>query len=107
MDGERLSEVRKDRGLTQKQLADLFAVSVHTISSYERGLTTPDDELKIRLAAFFNVSVDYLMGLDTHPEPRQPFSVVFLDDFPPAAKQETQHFIRYLMSKYHLSDDNA
>lgn len=98
MDGERLSEVRKDRGLTQKQLADLFAVSVHTISSYERGITTPDDELKIKLAAFFNVSVDYLMGIDSHPEPQ--LSVVFLDDFPPAARLEAQEFIRYLISKY-------
>lgn len=104
MDGERLSELRKDYGLTQKQLAARLFVSLQTISSYERGLTTPDDALKIRIAQFFNVSVDYLMGYEGPGKlPAQP-QIVFLGNIPPKAKQETEAFLHYLIEKYHFHD---
>lgn len=47
MDGERLSELRKDRGVTQQQLAAALSVSSNTISAYERGINEPDDRMKI------------------------------------------------------------
>ena len=42
MDGERLSELRKDKGLTQKDLAKILSVSENSISLYERNIITPD-----------------------------------------------------------------
>ena len=45
MDGERLSELRKDRGVTQQQLAEAVSVSGNTISAYERGINEPDDKM--------------------------------------------------------------
>ena len=41
--GERLQELRKDHGLSQQDLADKLNVSIHTISSYERNRSVPDD----------------------------------------------------------------
>ena len=61
--GERLAELRKLNGLKQKDLARILQVSVKTISSYERGLSSPPDDIKIKIAKRFNVSVDYLLGL--------------------------------------------
>ena len=69
MIGERISELRKEMGLTQKELADMLSVSKYTISSYETDRTSPDDHNKILLAQIFDVSLDYLMGLVDDPMP--------------------------------------
>lgn len=61
--GERLQELRKDHNLSQKQLADKLNLSVHTISSYERNISEPNDEIKVRIAKLFNTTTDYLLGL--------------------------------------------
>ena len=60
---ERLSELRKDSSLSQRQLADRLSISAHTVSSYERNISTPNDGMKIRIDKFFYVSLDYLLGL--------------------------------------------
>ena len=62
MDGERLQELRKDKGLSQKQLAALLNLSEFTISSYEHGKTEPNDETFVSICDLFNVSADYLLG---------------------------------------------
>ncbi len=67
MNGERLSELRKDKGYTQQQLAELLSVSKYTISSYENEKTSPDDRSLIFIAKLFNISLDYLMGLIDTP----------------------------------------
>lgn len=63
MRGDRLADLRKDKGLTQQDLAKELNISYHTISSYETNRSNPDDEIKIKIAKFFNVSLDYLLGL--------------------------------------------
>ena len=55
MIGERLGELRKDRGLKQKELADKLGISIHTVSSYERNLSTPDDEMKLDLSEIIQI----------------------------------------------------
>ena len=62
MNGERLSDLRKDRGLTQKDLAKIIGVSENSISMYERNLNSPDDKIKVKIAKYFNISLDYLLG---------------------------------------------
>ena len=46
MKGELLQELRRDKGLSQKELGALLSVSPFTISSYECGHSDPDDEAK-------------------------------------------------------------
>lgn len=67
MIGERLQELRKDRGISQAEIGELLGVSHYTISSYECNRSDPDDNLKIILAKHFNVSLDYLLGLTDEP----------------------------------------
>jgi len=61
--GERLSQLRKDKGLRQEDLAKILGVSAKSVSLYERELRSPPDDIKIQLSKYFIVSVDYLMGL--------------------------------------------
>lgn len=59
---ERLRQLRKAAGLTQKELGQLVGLDDTTISSYERGISTPNHDLLTRLADVLRVSVDYLLG---------------------------------------------
>lgn len=59
---ERLKMLRKEKGLTQAELGKYFNLSKQTISSYENGGSSPDKDTLQRLADFFSVSVDYLLG---------------------------------------------
>lgn len=67
MIGERLQELRKDRKMSQYELADIIGVSHYTVSSYECNRSDPDDKIKIIIAKLFDVSVDYLIGLIDEP----------------------------------------
>lgn len=67
MIGERLQELRKDKGLSQADFAKILGVSHYTVSSYECNRSDPDDKAKIKIAELFNVSIDYLVGLIDEP----------------------------------------
>lgn len=60
--GELLAELRQDRKMTQKELAQVIFVTPGTISNYENGAHFPDVEKLIELANFFGVTTDYLLG---------------------------------------------
>lgn len=65
---ERLLELRKASGLTQKQLAIESNLSEVGIKSYERNIREPAYRQLISLADFFNVSLDYLVGRSDNPQ---------------------------------------
>ena len=60
--GSYIAELRKDAGLTQKQLADNLHLSKSTISHFEQGLSIPTTTILLSIADYFNVNVDYLLG---------------------------------------------
>lgn len=60
--GELLSELRKDRSMLQRELADILHVSVGTISNYEKGVHYPDIDTLLEIADYFHVTTDYLLG---------------------------------------------
>ncbi len=66
---KRLRDLREDRDLTQKQMADLLKIHQTTYSDYEIGkLNVPIDTF-IKLAEFYQTSIDYLTGLTDIKEP--------------------------------------
>lgn len=67
----RLKELRLANGLTQKELAKSIEVGRTTISEYESGKIVPKHEGLLKLANYFNVSVDYLTGVSDNPATRQ------------------------------------
>lgn len=60
--GEILSELRKDKRIKQSKLAEYLMVSTGTISNYENGVHFPDIDNLVRLADYFHVTTDYLLG---------------------------------------------
>lgn len=65
----KLRELREERRLNQEALALRINVSQSTISAYEVGERTPDVDMLTAIARFFNVSIDYLLGLTEVKEP--------------------------------------
>ncbi|MBR6680271.1 MAG: XRE family transcriptional regulator [Clostridia bacterium] len=59
--GSRIKELRQSKGITQSELADALVVSFQAVSNWERGITPPDVENLIRIAAYFGVLVDDLL----------------------------------------------
>ena len=59
---QRLKDLREQKELTQVKLAKVLNMTSSTISKYERGDLEPNNDTIIKIADFFNVSVDYLLG---------------------------------------------
>ncbi len=57
----RLKELRKEKGISQLKLAIDLSVNQNTISRYETGERQADYNMLIKMADYFNVSVDYLL----------------------------------------------
>lgn len=60
--GNRLKELRKAKGLTQIEISKDINFSQSAITAYENGKREPNFEVLQKLAAYFNVSTDYLLG---------------------------------------------
>lgn len=58
----RLKELRKEKGISQLKLAIDLSTNQNTISRYETGERECDYEMLIKIADYFDVSVDYLLG---------------------------------------------
>ena len=65
--GEKIQELRRKQGLSQKQLAEMVMVTHQAVSRWEQGESTPDIENVLRLSEIFGVSTDYLLrDIDPH-----------------------------------------
>lgn len=58
----RIRDLREDRDLRQIDVANATGIDQKTLSNYETGKTNPDSYSLIKLADFFGVSIDYLVG---------------------------------------------
>ena len=101
MIGERLYALRKEAGLTQDELAELLQINKHSISSYERDKRDPPDPVKVRIARYFHVSVDYLLKMTDNPRPVDSEERVLRlpHDFPIEALAELTDFMEFLIEK--------
>lgn len=62
--GKTIKELRQARGITQEELSAALRVSVQTVSRWENGVNAPDLSVLPQLAVYFNVTTDYLLGLE-------------------------------------------
>lgn len=62
--GVRINELRRAMGWSQVQLAEKLNISKQTVSNWENENIQPSIEMLIRVATLFQVSTDYLLGLD-------------------------------------------
>lgn len=69
MIGKIIRNLRKQKGLTQTQLADELNVEFSNVSKWELGKNDPSKELIAKMAKLFNVSIEYLLGITDNPTP--------------------------------------
>ena len=63
--GNRIQELRKAMNMSQVDLAKVLNVTKQSVSNWENSNIQPSIDMLIRLAEYFNVSTDYLLGLET------------------------------------------
>jgi len=60
----KLKELRTEKGLTQQQLANILKIDRSNYSKYELGKLEPNNDMLVTLAKYFQVTTDYLLGLE-------------------------------------------
>lgn len=114
--GETLANLRKEKSLGQKQLASLLSISVGTVSNYENGVHSPDLTTLCRLAEFFDVTTDYLLGRTDYRCPPEMLDRYITTDYTAqeivntilsldtASQVSVAHYAKYLQ---HLHEESA
>ena len=75
---EQLQKLRKSKGLTQEDMSIQLGISLSTYQKYERDVISPPYEILIRIADFYGVTTDYLLGRDTgEPTPLDSLAAEF------------------------------
>lgn len=105
MFGHRLMDLRKQKKLTQAEMANILGVARTTYSSYEQGRRTPDVDIQNKIADYFKVSLDYLHGrtdsTSTKNDPNLLIATHVDDDLTEKQKQEVQDFIEFIKMRDH------
>lgn len=104
---ERIKELRKKNSVTMKRLGEIIGVSEGAVSQYENGKRQPDYETLKKIADFFNVSTDYLLGRADNPPQsvdQQLEGVDFalygeIKDLTEAEKQDILNFVKFTKSQ--------
>nr|WP_213974942.1 helix-turn-helix transcriptional regulator [Tepidanaerobacter acetatoxydans] len=78
--GNRIKTLREREGLTQIEFAKILNISNTTLSQYESGQRVPSDEIKTKIADFFGVTIDFLLGRTDTPTPADKISESVSDD---------------------------
>ena len=60
--GVQISTLRKNKGLTQSELADRLGISFQAVSKWENGITLPDVSILVDLASVLETSVDHILN---------------------------------------------
>jgi transcriptional regulator with XRE-family HTH domain len=60
--GQKIKSLRLEKKLTQEELGNILGLGKSSISMYENDKMSPDDDIKNKIADYFNVSIDYLLG---------------------------------------------
>ena len=71
MIGKALKALREERGLSQVELAKQLDISASAIGMYEVNSREPSDDIKTKIAEYFDVSIDYLLGVSDVRNPNE------------------------------------
>lgn len=99
----KLFEIMKQRGIKAKELSEAIGASTGNISDWKSGRSSPNIEVLPKIAEFFNVSTDYLLGLDDVPNRNAPLSddiqelIDLYSSLPERKQGEVKGFIKALI----------
>lgn len=94
--GEKLKRIRIEKGMTQKEAAEYIHVTQASFSAYENGVQVPSMAVSIKIAIMFNVSLDWLFGINTITN-YDPFDNPFITE------QVLRNFVDVVYNKYLIS----
>lgn len=102
--GNIIRDLRKQKGITQKELAQSLQLSESTIGMYERNERQPDYNTLIRIADYFKVSTDFLLGRDFYDEVKRNDTELdqWLNDIklaPSQKREELKRFWKFIMQE--------
>ncbi len=104
--GQRLTNLRQELKLTQKELAEKFNISPSSIGMFEQNRRSPDTELLNQFANFFVVSVDYLLGrtdirnLSQSKVETKAYHNLDIAGLPDEAIKQVEDYIEFVKQKY-------
>lgn len=104
----RLKKIRESKGLSQKQLAIFLDVSQGAVGNWESGTRMPNLEILGKIADYFDVTTDYLLGKeDCELQPDSIDSVIYeeLQKMTDSEKEEILAFINFTKSKRESSQN--
>lgn len=94
---DRMKQMRKERGLTQFELAELLHISRSALAMWEAGRTEPTSEMYAQMSLIFGCSVGYLMGTENDPHGMATIRIPILGDtaagLPIVANREYDEYI--------------
>lgn len=96
--GERIKQLRTAHKLSQEEFGKQFGIVKSTVSLYENGKSTPDDETKKKICEHYGVSMDWLYGLASHQHMDIDQNKFFMFDF-----EFTERF-EHLCKEKHISE---
>ncbi len=113
--GDRLKELREEKGITQKELGRIINISDRVIGYYEANNRFPKDEYVLKkLADFFDVTIDYLVDRDSSrktpdgyvAETAQEYDIN-LNDLPDEAIKRVKEYVELMRLKYKTNKMNS
>lgn len=91
--GDRLKKLRRRNSISQEQLAKAMCVSRPCIRNWEVGVRMPPLEALIKLALYFHVTTDYLLGMENH-------RCIQLDFLSDSSFEAVSNMVRVLHDEY-------
>ncbi|MCI8691987.1 MAG: helix-turn-helix transcriptional regulator [Lachnospiraceae bacterium] len=114
--GAIIAKLRKEKEVGQKELAVLLNMSVATISNYEKGVHSPDLSTICKLADYFQVTTDYLLGRTSYRCAPEILDDYLISDFTinnivntllslsPEARSAVIHYANYMKDMQDIPD---
>lgn len=91
---ERLTVLRKNKNLTQQDVAAAIGVTRPAYTAYESGSRKPEYETLEKLADFYGVSIDFLLGRSSLPSIEESRDMVIMDGNPEKLTEEEAEYLK-------------
>lgn len=104
---ERLKTLRESRGLMQKSVAAELNIGNTTLSNYEKNVSSPNPDILVAIADYFDTSTDFLLGRTENPSPAETVVgdadkhiLTTLDKLTPEEKASVIEYADFLLAKH-------
>ena len=105
---EKIKELRSNKGISQKKLADAIGVAQSSINYWEKGQRTPSVAAAQKLADYFNITLDELYDIDNIPESVNTLAAHFYgDEYTEEELRQIKFFAQYLKTLRQKESDST